>query len=475
MTSSYGSDPARRGSGLSHSFVPLALIALGVVFLLGNLVPERGRGGLVLLGLGVTFLIGRATTGRYGYAVPAGLLIALGAYVGLHDVQDLRPTQGPGLFFVLFGLGFALVYLIGGRPEAVWPMFPAAIFLAFGLIAFGVTSLAPLAAFGWMVSYWPAALVLVGLWLLFRDQLPAAMRRPIATVGGLALLAYGILAAAASMATGGTLARTGLAATFSTSPFADTVTLDAPLSDGQTLAVNNPNGRTTIRGSSRINVHVVATKRYNLGGDVPEVRLTPGSTGLSLDASTSGGRHFPFGGWNSVDYAIEVPALTVVTTQSSSGDVEIEGVNGSVQATTKSGALKLSNLGGDAQARSGSGSVDLNNIAGEVRVSTGSGQIHGTDLRHVREVTSGSGSISVQSVYTEQAHIRATSGRVNVKLLPGSAVQLNVRTSSGSINSSPSLSGDRTDQRALTGSIGVPVPGATLSIETSSGSIQISQ
>jgi hypothetical protein len=62
-----------------------------------------------------------------------------------------------------------------------------------------------------------------------------------------------------------------------------------------------------------------------------------------------------------------------------------------------------------------------------------------------------------------------------VKLLPGSAVQLNVRTSSGSINSSPSLSGDRTDQRALTGSIGIPVPGATLSIETSSGSIQISQ
>src|SRR3981081_2850168 len=128
MTSSYGSDPARRGSGLSHRFVPVALITLGVVFLLGNVVPEGGRGGLVLLGLGATFLIGRATTGRYGYAVPAGLLIALGAYVGLHD---LRPTQGPGLFFVLFGLGFALVYLIGGRPEAVWPIFPAAIFLVF--------------------------------------------------------------------------------------------------------------------------------------------------------------------------------------------------------------------------------------------------------------------------------------------------------------------------------------------------------
>jgi hypothetical protein len=199
---------------LSRSFLPLALITLGVVFLLSNFIPERGRGGLILLGIGAAFVLGRLTTGRYGYAVPAGMLIAIGAYVGLQDVQALQFTHGPGLFFVLLGLGFVLVYVIGSQPTAVWPLFPAAILIGLGLIVLGVTSLAPLAAFGWIISYWPAVLVLLGLWLLFRDQLPGPVRRPVATVGGLALLAYGILAAAASVAAGGTLARSGFAPSF---------------------------------------------------------------------------------------------------------------------------------------------------------------------------------------------------------------------------------------------------------------------
>src|SRR4030081_2203676 len=94
-------DPYHRGSVLSRSFLPLALITLGVVFLLGNLIPERSRGGLVVLGLGVAFLVGRVTTGRYGYAVPAGILLAVGSYIALQEVQTFQPVQGGGLFFVL--------------------------------------------------------------------------------------------------------------------------------------------------------------------------------------------------------------------------------------------------------------------------------------------------------------------------------------------------------------------------------------
>src|ERR1700694_806877 len=113
MTSNYQADPYHRGSVLSRSFLPLALITLGVVFLLGNLVPERGRGGLVVLGLGVAFLIGRVTTGRYGYAAPPGILLAIGSYIALQNLENFQPASGGGLFFVLLGLGFALVYLIG--------------------------------------------------------------------------------------------------------------------------------------------------------------------------------------------------------------------------------------------------------------------------------------------------------------------------------------------------------------------------
>src|SRR5260370_36425348 len=230
MSTPYQADPAyHRGSPMSRSFLPLALITLGVVFLLGNLVPERGRGGLVFAGLGVAFLIGRLTTGRYGYAVPAGILIGVGAYTALQELRILDAPRGPGLFFVLLGLGFYLVYLIGLRPTAVWPLFPATILVGLGVVLFGVSWLGPLAGFSWIVAYWPAVLVLLGVWLLFRDQLPIAARRPIATLGGLALLAYGVLAAAATVAAGG--ARQG----FSSSPFFYTVTLYPPIAPGPTL------------------------------------------------------------------------------------------------------------------------------------------------------------------------------------------------------------------------------------------------
>src|SRR3979411_3413105 len=100
MSSNLQADPYHRGSVVSRSFLPLALITLGVVFLLGNLVPERGRGGLFFAGLGVAFLIGRLTTGRYGYAVPAGILIGIGAYVGWQELRVVDSPRGPGLFFV---------------------------------------------------------------------------------------------------------------------------------------------------------------------------------------------------------------------------------------------------------------------------------------------------------------------------------------------------------------------------------------
>src|SRR5207245_6381856 len=124
------------------TFLPIALITLGVFFLLSNNVPEPGRGGLILFGLGVAFLIGRITTGRYGYAIPAGILIAIGTFASLPAVQPIfgQGISSSGTFFVLLGLGFVLAYVVGMRPAAVWPLFPATILVLLGLVLLGVGS-----------------------------------------------------------------------------------------------------------------------------------------------------------------------------------------------------------------------------------------------------------------------------------------------------------------------------------------------
>jgi hypothetical protein len=458
--------------------VPLALITLGVVFLLSNLVPDRARGGLILFGLGAAFMVGRLTTGRYGYSVPAGILMAIGTFVGLVSVLGLHGISSAGAFFVLLGLGFGAVYLIGLQPGSVWPLFPAAILTGLGVVLLGVSSLGPLASMSWIVSYWPVALVLLGLWLLFRESLPAGLRKPIGTLGGLALLAYGILAAAASVAAGGTLARTGMAPGFGTSPFADTVQLDKPISPGQTFTVVNTNGSTTIHGGSGSSVHVEATRHFNMGGQGPDVQLNPDPNGLTLDANTPhAGFPNPFGQASSVDYVIDVPSSVLIDARSASGKLQVDGTNSQVQASTTSGELDLSNLSGSAGAKSASGVINLDNVAGQVSAMTNSGRIRGTQLQHVQTVQSASGSISLEGIFTDPAQVSATSGSITLRLLPGSAVQLDVESRTGSVEPQglTNLSGGQTRRDMLTGALGDPAPGATLKVQTNSGNIRLSQ
>jgi hypothetical protein len=440
MTRPFGSvDPSyQRGSMSSRGLLPLALITLGVVFLLGNFVPDRARGGLVVLGLGVAFLIGRITTGRYGYALPAGILSGIGAFVIVKELQPAGLVSSSGLFFVLLGLGFVLVYAIGLQPGAIWPLFPGAILLGVGVVHLGLASIGPLANLSWIAAYWPAALVLVGLWFLLREAVPAGLRAPIATAGGLALLAYGLVAAAATLAAGGGLTQPGLGST----SFADTINLEQPIPPGQTLNVSNTSGSTTIRGSNDANVHVVASRHFGVAGQPPDVSLTPEGNGLTLAATGRGrGGFLPFGGQGSIDYTIDVPSGVGVDVQSSSGGISISDVNGPVQ------------------------------------VSASSGSIHASQLQHLRSAQTSSGSISLDGVFTEAASVSASSGTISVRLLPGSAVALNVHTSSGSIEprGGLQLANGVTRRNELTGTIGTPSPGATLTVQTSSGNVVISQ
>jgi hypothetical protein len=483
MTRPYGPDPYRRGSALSRSFLPLALITVGVVVLLSNfassLISDRGRGGLIVLALGAAFAVGRLTTGRYGYAVPAGILIGIGAYIVIESLDVTRGASSAGWFFVMLGAGFGLAYLLGLRATAVWPLIPGVILIALGAVLLGAATLGPLASWSWIATYWPAALVLLGAWLLFREALPPAVRGPIATVGGMALLAYGLIAAAASVAAAGNFSRAGAIPGSDASPFSETVTLNAPLAAGQTFNVTNSNGTTTIHSTDDDNVHVTATRHFAFGGQPPDVQLTPDAGGgVTLGSSSSASRsRFPFGGDSSwIDYSIDVPASAAVQARSTSGKLRIDGLSGPVNATSTSGDLELTNLAGPVQAEANSGRITLTNIAGEVRASTTNGAIEGTELRHVRQAQTSNGRISLSGVFTDPAQVTASNGSIDLKLLPGSAVTLDAHSSNGSIEpQNLVLNGGVTRRDTLTGSIGNPAPDATLHAQSSNGSITISE
>jgi hypothetical protein len=457
-----------------RSFLPLALITLGVVFLLGNLLPGPSRGGLIVLGIGTAFLIGRITTGRYGYAVPAGILIGIGSYLTLRDMLGPGTLESGGWWFICLGLGFALTYVIGGRASDVWPLFPASVLILLGLVLFGFTALSPLASLAWIVSYWPVVLVLVGAWLLFREYLPQPARQPVALFGGLGLLAYGVLAAASTVAAGGAFVASGFGPGFGGTPYTDTIVLEQPILADQTFRVSNPNGRTTIRTAVVDTVHVEAARHFGVPDHPPEVKLVQRDQGLSLEIENLG--RGPFGGSNRVEFDVVVPATVRVDARSSSGNLDIDGVGRPVRAESSSGSVKLTNLGSSVEAEAASGAVSLENVAGEVRARTNSGNMRGLQLRHVREASSSSGNITLEGVFADPTQVRASSGDVELKILPGSAAQIEVKTSSGRIaQRGVTLANQQQDRRSLTGTLGTPAEGTLLQIQTSSGNVLLTQ
>jgi hypothetical protein len=440
---------------MTRSFLPLALITLGVVFLLGNMLPGPGHAGLILVGLGIAFAVGRLTTGRYGYSVPAGLLIAIGCYVAMLEMGTMRGMSAAGEFFLLLGGGFVLTYLIGMRPQAAWPLIPAAVLIVLGLLLFGFASVVPVSTFGWIVNYWPAVLVLLGLWLLFRDHLPPSVRAPVGTIGGIALLGYGILAAIATVTSAGTFARPAFMPGFGSSPFNDEITLEQPIAAGQTFSVTNTSGQTVVHGGDSSSVHLIARRHFWDQSHPPEVLLAPVANGVTLSLPDVGRS---LGPGSSVDLEIEVPSGVQVVAESSSGSLDVSDISGSVHTNTSSG------------------SQDLRGISGEVDANASSGQIRASELVHLRSAETSSGSIRLQGVFTEAAQVRASSGSVQITFAPGSAVVLNVSTNSGSINArGVNLSNQHQEKNSLSGTLGAPAEGATLSIQTSSGSVTLGQ
>ena len=176
----------------------------------------------------------------------------------------------------------------------------------------------------------------------------------------------------------------------------------------------------------------------------------------------------------SIDYEIEVPAETQVTSATGSGDVSVEGIRGPVKATSGSGDMKLHSLQSDVTLRTGSGDVSLEEVSGgRVEVQTGSGDVKLRDLRCAMRVRTGSGDISAEGELTGDWTLQAGSGGITVQLASETGFELDAHTSSGEIHTSLPIT--------VEGGIGhgelrgkVKGGGARLQLRTGSGDITIS-
>ncbi len=152
----------------------------------------------------------------------------------------------------------------------------------------------------------------------------------------------------------------------------------------------------------------------------------------------------------SVDYTIEVPKNTEISSNvasgsqtisdvqgpvkidSASGSISVNNIARSVQVNTASGSISAQDLGDDLRANSASGSVSASNIKGDVRAHSMSGSVNVSNPGARVDASAVSGSIDVVGAGNDVG-ASSVSGRVTVQGNPSGNSYWNLKTTSGSV------------------------------------------
>jgi len=141
------------------------LLSLGILIGLDELAPMLSNllgGALVLGAISLSFLVIYFTKRDYWWAIiPGGVMLTLAVITVVDSsAQDLEVG---GILFLGLGATFGILSLLPhpqGRMK--WPIIPAAVFLIMGTLL--------TAASASVLNYlWPTALVLTGLYLVYRS------------------------------------------------------------------------------------------------------------------------------------------------------------------------------------------------------------------------------------------------------------------------------------------------------------------
>lgn len=140
------------------------LLGLAAMMALDQFAPQVGEtwgAALFLGGIGLAFWVVYLTNREHWWAViPGGVLFTIALVSGLSSI--LEGIETGGVFFLGLGLTFALLaFLPTPEGRMKWALIPAGVLLVMGLLITAATTA--------IINYlWPAALILGGIYLLFR-------------------------------------------------------------------------------------------------------------------------------------------------------------------------------------------------------------------------------------------------------------------------------------------------------------------
>jgi hypothetical protein len=140
------------------------LLSIALLILLEQFVPrftQTWGGSIVLGGIAISFFaVYLVNRDNWWAVIPGGVIFTLAIVAGLDTI--LSGFGGGGIFFIGMGLTFALLAVLQTpQGQMKWAWIPAGVLLLMGLL---ITA----AAEAWIGVIWPIALILVGLFFIYR-------------------------------------------------------------------------------------------------------------------------------------------------------------------------------------------------------------------------------------------------------------------------------------------------------------------
>jgi DUF4097 and DUF4098 domain-containing protein YvlB len=230
----------------------------------------------------------------------------------------------------------------------------------------------------------------------------------------------------------------------------DPTTFDTP--DGLSVELRIPAGTIHVHAAdtSRTTVHITGEK----SPDDIVVECSPRGSGGNLLHIGSRRKAFGFGSWGR-DLRVEltVPTGSDLDTETGSADLAIIGEIGSVSVRTGSGDVSFEDSTGNVTVKAASGDVDGRSVAGSLTVHGASGDLRARsvggalvcrtasgDLQVDRldgdaTVTAASGDIRIDAASTGTLNLKTVSGDISVGITPGTAVWLDLTSTTGDATS----------------------------------------
>src|SRR5262245_51707862 len=198
------------------------------------------------------------------------------------------------------------------------------------------------------------------------------------------------------------------------------------------VETSDANIRVTAGNGDAVDVRVT-TQGWTIGGD--GINIVDRQNGDQIDIEVRFPHHNFQLSWRNkrVDIEIKVPSNAELDLHTGDGNVDVQGVNGSILLRTGDGNLKLWDLQGKLKAETGDGNIDMQNVRGDLTLHTGDGRIDVVGVDGALRAETGDGRVRIAGRF-DVLDVKTGDGGIDAVANEGSRLETNWRLNTGDGN-----------------------------------------